>query len=288
MKRITRKRQGLAAFRQPPVRGDSYFVIGTTLFHLSVDWRAACTRIIRMLSLASKNRHRLPCLLAGLLLWDAAGADIIANIQPLHSIQAAAEKFVREQMPADAKGIIVTATDLDSRLRLVQCAEPLRAAQVSGARLQARTSIGVSCRRGAEWTIYVPVDVESEIPVLVLRVPAARGARIAATDVATETRRVSGLAVGYVTETKALERHTVARPLPAGSMLTTDMLIPDFIVRSGEQVTLMAAAGGIEVRATGRALADGRDGTRIRVQNLNSLKIVEGTVDSDRVIHVTP
>ncbi len=191
-------------------------------------------------------------------------------------------------MPKDAKGIIVTATELDSRLRLAQCPAPLHAAQVSGGRLQARTSIGVSCRQGANWTIYVPVDVESEIPVLILRVPEARGARITGADVALETRRVSGLAVGYVTDAKTLERHTVARPLPAGSMLTGDMLIPDYIVRSGEAVTLVAAAGGVEVRATGRALSDGRDGSRIRVQNLNSLRIVEGTVDSDRVIHVTP
>ena len=251
-----------------------------------------------MLNLASKNRHCLPRLLAGLLLFYMAGAVGTAGavaakvgpstIQSLHSIQLAAEKFVRQQMPGDAKGILVTATDLDSRLRLAQCAEPLRAAQVSGGRLQARTSIGVSCRRGAEWTIYVPVTVESDIPVLVLRVPAARGTRIAGADVATETRRVSGLAVGYVADPRLLEHHTVARPLPAGSMLTTDMLIPDFIVHSGEDVTLVAAAGGIEVRASGRALADGRDGSRIRVQNLNSLKVVEGTVDADRVIHVTP
>lgn len=257
---------------------------------------------IRMLTLASKNRHRHPRLLVGASAFRAAiaaactvvlataarAADASFNVQPLHSIQLAAEKFVRQQMPADAKGIIVTATELDSRLRLAQCAQPLRAAQVSGARLEARTSIGVSCRQGAEWTVYVPVTVESDIPVFVLRVPAARGTRITAADVATETRRVSGLAVGYVTDPRALEHHTVARPLPAGSLLTTDMLLADFIVRSGEEVTLVAATGGIEVRASGRALADGRDGSRIRVQNLNSLRVVEGTVDTDRVIHVTP
>jgi flagellar basal body P-ring formation protein FlgA len=182
----------------------------------------------------------------------------------------------------------VTAGELDSRLRLAQCAEPLRAMQVSGSRMQARMPIGVSCRRGAEWTIYVPVTVESEIPVLVLRTPVVRGARINEGDVAVETRRVSGFPVGYVTDARALERHTAARPLPAGTVLTADTITPDFIVRSGEQVTLLASAGGIEVHAAGKALADGHEGSRIRVQNLNSLKIVEGVVDRDRVIRVTP
>jgi len=215
----------------------------------------------------------------------ASAGDAVQSIQ---SIRVAAEKYVREQMPQGSKGIIVSAGELDSRLRLAPCGEPLRATQVSGSRMQARMPIGVSCRRGAEWTIYVPVTVESEIPVLVLRTPVVRGARINDGDVAVETRRVSGFPVGYVADTRALERHTAARPLPAGTVLTADTLTPDFIVRSGEQVTLLASAGGIEVQATGKALADGHDGSRIRVQNLNSLKIVEGVVDSDRVIRVTP
>jgi flagella basal body P-ring formation protein FlgA len=220
----------------------------------------------------------------------AAAAPFAAaeGVQSIQSIRAAAEKFVRDEMPAGSKGLIVSAAELDSRLRLAQCAEPLHAAQVSGSRMQARMPVGVSCKRGAQWTIYVPVSVESEIPVLVLRTPAVRGARIGAQDVAIETRRVSGFPVGYVPDTRALERHTASRPLPAGTVLTTDTLTPDFIVHSGEQVTLLASAGGIEVHAAGRALADGHEGSRIRVQNLNSLKVVEGVVESDRVIRVTP
>lgn len=279
-----RKRQTLAAFRQAPVRAHSNELTADRTNTLRAR---RLHRQMRMWSVASKTRHRLPCLVAGIWLSHAAGAQGPA-IQPLHSIQEAAEKFVREQMPANARGIIVTAADLDARLRLGRCSGPLQAAQVSGGRLQARTSIRVSCRLGTEWTIYVPVSIESEIPVLVLRTSATRGARLTSSDVATETRRVSGLAAGYVTDPAQLQRQTVARPLPAGSMLTTDMLIPDLLVHSGEEVTLLASAGGIEVRATGRALADGRDGARIRVQNLNSLKVVEGVIDSQRVIHVTP
>jgi len=253
---------------------------------------------IRMKNGASKNCHRgalalyigvaVVCAVTGPAAALEPGADSSVGIQSIQSIRVAAEKYVREQMPEGSSGIIVSAGELDPRLRLAQCAEPLRAAQVSGSRMQARMPIGVSCRRGAQWTIYVPVVVESEIPVLVLRTPVVRGARINAGDVAVETRRVAGFPVGYVADTRALERHTAARPMPAGTVLTADTLTADFIVHSGEQVTLLASAGGIEVQATGKALADGHEGSRIRVQNLNSLKIVEGVVDSDRVIRVTP
>jgi flagella basal body P-ring formation protein FlgA len=51
---------------------------------------------------------------------------------------------------------------------------------------------------------------------------------------------------------------------------------------------LAASASGVEVRAAGKALEDGRQGARIRVQNLTSMKVVEGVVDTARVIHVSP
>jgi flagella basal body P-ring formation protein FlgA len=239
------------------------------------------------MSVVSKTRRLLPCLVAGPLLCvvPAVHAD---SVQSPKSIRGAAEGYVRAQLPAEAHGIVIAAGELDSRLRLAQCPEPLHASLVAGAQLAARMAIGVSCRRGTAWTVYVPVTVESEIPALVLRVAAPRGSRLTPADVATEKRRVSGLAVGYVTDVGALERHTLIRPLPAGAILTTDALLPDFIVRRGEEVTLLASLGGIEVRAAGRALTDGRDGARIRVQNLESLKVVEGVVDASRVIHVTP
>jgi flagella basal body P-ring formation protein FlgA len=132
------------------------------------------------------------------------------------------------------------------------------------------------------------VHIDSDVNVLVLRQSALRGARLTAGQVSSETRRVAGLAVGYVTDVSMLERHTLARSLPAGTALTADALLADLVVHQGQEVTLVASAPGISVRATGKALQDGREGARVRVQNLASLKIVEGVVDAHGVIEITP
>jgi flagella basal body P-ring formation protein FlgA len=50
----------------------------------------------------------------------------------------------------------------------------------------------------------------------------------------------------------------------------------------------MTSAGGLEVRAPGRALADASANQRLRVQNSGSLKIVEGVAETDTVVRVTP
>jgi flagellar basal body P-ring formation protein FlgA len=241
---------------------------------------------------ASKTRRAAPHWAAAALLCGAlcalGEASAGAAIQPLQSIRDAAAGFVRAQMPPGQADIVVTAGTLDPRLRLARCGGPLDASFLSGTPLQARVSVRVGCRVAADWTIFVPVTVQSRVHVWALRAPEVQGARLGAADVAAETRLVSGLAVAYLTDLGQLAHGTLRHPLPAGAILTTEDLLPDYMVRQGEQVTMVAAIDGIQVRASGLALQSGRQGAVIRVQNASSAKVVQGIVESDRVVDVTP
>jgi len=97
---------------------------------------------------------------------------------------------------------------------------------------------------------------------------------------------VPGNAATFLLDTNSLQGHRLKRSLPAGTALTVDMLVPDVIVRRGQQVTLIAATGPVEIRAQGQALTEGALDDRVRVQNLSSLKVVEGVVESDSVVRV--
>ena len=215
----------------------------------------------------------------------AFGQDV-SRIEPPESIRAAAESFVKSQLPRDASVASVTAGALDSRLRLVRCTGGLHPQLPAGTGLQSRTMIGVACEGPVRWTVYVPVTVESRISVLVLKHPVPREARLTIEDVTVETRKVTGLATAFLTDVSDLQARTVQRPLPMGTTLTIDMFKPDLVIRHGQEVTLVAAAGGIEVRASGRALADAAGGTRVKVQNLSSLKVVEGVVEGPDLVRV--
>lgn len=226
------------------------------------------------------------CRAALLLLYGSTA--LARDTQPLDSIREAAESFMKAQAPKGSTAI-ATAGALDARLRLAKCGGPLEVSIPTGASTRsARTTVGVRCEVGATWTVYVPVTLESEIPVLVLQRAVARGARVTEQDVAVETRRVSGSANAYLTKIADLQAQTAKRPLPVGTVLSADAFVADMVVKRGEQVTLLAAAGGFEVRAPGRALADGREGAYLKAQNLSSLAVVEGVVVGPGVIRVTP
>jgi flagella basal body P-ring formation protein FlgA len=224
--------------------------------------------------------------LMGAIAALAFAASANAGVQAIDTIQAAAEKFVRASLPEKSTKHFVTAGNLDPRLRLDECASPLEAFSQGTAMNTGRMTIGVRCPSANPWTIYVPVTIEAEVSVLVLRRPLARRARVELADVEPQVRRLPGLASVFINDTSSLQGHRLKRSLPVGTALTVEMLQPDVLVRRGQQVTLIAANGGVQIRAQGQALTEGAAADRVRVQNVSSLKVVEGVVESDGVVRV--
>jgi flagellar basal body P-ring formation protein FlgA len=221
-----------------------------------------------------------------LIAWASAATAQEARTESTDAIRATAESFIKEQLPHDASVASVTAGSLDPRLRLVRCTAGMHGQLPAGATLQARSLVGVACDGPVHWMVYVPVTVESRIAVLILKHPVPRDARLTSEDVTVESRKVTGLATAFLTGVSDLQARTTNRPLPMGTTLTMDMFKADMVIKHGQEVTLVASAGGIEVRASGRALADAAGGTRLKVQNLSSLKVVEGVVEGPDLVRV--
>ena len=237
----------------------------------------------RRLTAITVKRCGSHLILAACLLFSSVAT---ATTQPLDAIQSAAEEFVRAHLPAGGSKHYVNASRLDPRLRLNVCDAPLETFSQNAAPTGARMTVGVRCSAATSWTLYVPVSVEVEVPVLVLRRALARRARVAPTDVEPQIRRLPGSAAHFVSDVASLQGHRLKRSLAAGTAITVDVLAPDILVRRGQQVTLIAANGPVEIRAQGQALTDGAETERVRVQNVTSLKVVEGVVESDSVVRV--
>lgn len=236
--------------------------------------------------LPSIKRSRVKAGLLLVLCTTSFAHATTGEVQPVASIRAAAEQLVLKSAHAGAGKVFATADKLDSRLRLAVCGVALSAFLPSGANLGPRATVGVRCTQGQQWTVYVPVAIETETPVLILTRAISRGAPLSASDVEVQPRRLRGLATDYLTHPDQLKQQHLKRSLPAGTILSPNVLMPDVLVKRGQQVVLLATVGGIEVRANGVALTDGSASGRVRVQNATSLKVVEGTVDKEGVVRV--
>jgi flagella basal body P-ring formation protein FlgA len=209
-----------------------------------------------------------------------------ADIQSLDMIREIAEQGVRENASVPNGKLVVKADGVDPRLRLMKCPTRPIALLPTTFSLSARQTIGVRCTQNNAWTVYVPVTVETDLEVLLTRNGGQRGAHLVEADIERQSRRVPGFATSYVTDLSEYRERHLKRPLAPGTVLVADAFSADVLVKRGQQVTLVTSVGGIEVRAFGAAVSEGGTRDRIRVQNLSSLKIVEGVVESASLVRV--
>ena len=199
-----------------------------------------------------------------------------------------AQSFVMDRAGGTANGGQTTASAaaLDPRLRLAACDTPLSATLRPGARIGPRTVVAVSCEGSRPWRLFVPVEVTVRTRVWTSRHPLPRGHLLSADDLVSDVRDVSRMNSGYVSNIEMLVGQRLRSSVLAGRALTLQLVEADKLIRRGQSVTLAVNAGGIEIRMIGTALTDGAMGQRIRVENVNSGRVVEGIVRSREVVEV--
>lgn len=232
-----------------------------------------------------RRRHTLGLLRTALVLLLCGGGGAHAADQDPERIRAAAEAAVRART-AGMGQVFVHADALDPRLHLPACEAPLQAALAGDGALRAQVPVGVRCSGTRPWSIYLVVRTESEVPVLVARRALPRDATPRMQDFTVETRRVAGLSAQFAGDAAALDGRRLRRPVSAGETLAIDALAVAPVIRRGEQVTLLARAGAMEIRVAAIALSDGRPDEHIRVQNPASQRVIEGVVRAAGLVEV--
>ena len=142
------------------------------------------------------------------------------------------------------------------------------------------------CTAPAVWTLYVPVRASERRTVVVATRPLPPGQPVPADALAVQERDVASLPNGYLARAEDVAGKIPRRPVPMGAALTPDMIGAGASVRRGQQVSLVSGSGGFYVRANGRALSDAADGERVRAENLDSHRIVEGVVRDSETVEV--
>ena len=223
-----------------------------------------------------QQRYKLYLFLCLSLVAAASSAD---GYQSHESIHDAARQFMLDHtLAVYNQAAEITTGRLDSRLRLRQCELPLETYLPEGSRDLGRLTVGVKCSDAKPWSLHVPIRVTIYKDIIVAAKPLARGTLLSQDDIKRVKYDVSKLPGSHIEDESYSLGRQLKRRLSAGAPLTTGMMKKPQIIRRGQQVAIIAGRGGMEVRMSGKALAHGAAGDRIRVLNLSSRKKVEGTV----------
>jgi flagella basal body P-ring formation protein FlgA len=208
---------------------------------------------------------------------------VLAAQQDLSLIRQAAETYARQQT-AHLPGQVTVTLGAIEPVQFAPCAK-LQAFLPLGAKLWGNSTVGVRCAAGAEWSLYVPVTVRVQGPVVVAARPLASGMLLAAGDVALQTAELTQLPSGVVSDANDAVGKTLSVGVSAGHALRQDMLRAPLVIRQGQTVKLIAQGQGFKVSSEGRALANAAAGQTVQVKTQNG-QTVSGVARADGSVEV--
>ena len=153
-----------------------------------------------------------------------------------------------------------------------------------GVRLWGRTSVGVRCAQGANWTIALPVTVKVFGNALVAGQNLAYNAPAFAQYFRLEEVDLTREPAPLVTDSAQIDGKVMARPISAGQALRQDHLRVAQTISAGDPIKVRIIGEGFAVSADGVALSPGGDGQTLRVR-LDNGKVLAGTV-KDRGVEI--
>jgi flagella basal body P-ring formation protein FlgA len=132
--------------------------------------------------------------------------------------------------------------------------------------------------------VLVPVTVATDAEVVVATRALVPGTVLKSDEMKTVRRRIPGFIDCCATDTAALLGQRLRRPVVADAPIPLDSVEAAPVVKRGEIVTVIAGAPGFEVRSTGTALADAREGDAVRVRHATSLRVIQARADTQGVV----
>ena len=174
--------------------------------------------------------------------------------------------------------------NIDPRRQLAPCArvEPF---MPPGARLWGRSTIGLRCREGANWTLQLPLEVRIYGQALVAARPLSAGHAIASDDVRLEEIELTREPPGVALDPAVIDGKLITRSVSAGTALRADWLRGRPVVVMGDQVKLVYLGAGFSIAADAKALTNATDGQTVRVQ-IESGRVLTGTARDGRRVEV--
>ena len=210
-----------------------------------------------------------------------------AGWHPVADIKAAAESHVLSQVgQSDISHIVATAGHLDKRLQLPRCTTAIEPYIQNPGRNVGRMVVGVRCNGQKPWNVYLPVKVAMMEDVLVTVRPLQRGHVLEAGDVVVDQRDVSEVFGGYLSDVDTAVGQRLKRSVGSGVVLTPTQVQPRILIERGQTVTLTVESSSLNISMQGKALMDGSENQRIRVENTGSGRVVEGLVRSSQHVQI--
>lgn len=199
-----------------------------------------------------------------------------------------AERYVQQQMQGNGLSgqITIKAVPLPPSFNLPLCAT-LEAFTPNGAQPfgPGRVNVGVRCVSGANWSIFVGVNISVITNYQVSSRPIIAGQVISSDDLMPLTGDLARLPRGIVTDPRQAIGKTLKVAIAANQPIRQDLLTMPSVVMIGQTVKLSIRGQGFSVTSEGRALNSAAEGQIAQVR-MNNGQNVSGVARNGGVVEL--
>jgi flagella basal body P-ring formation protein FlgA len=236
-----------------------------------------------MLSLS----NRLVLLIFSMMLITMSSLATATNLQTAEVLNQTALTFLKQQTAQrHDQEAEISIGHLDRRLRLTECSIPPTAFLSPGTKLQGKLSVGLRCSGHKPWTVYIPAQIKNYATVVVAAHPLPRGKEISDSDLMMIRQDIGQLRSSYFTNSENVIGNILTRSMSSGQAFSSKNVRPPLLVHRGDEVTISASIGGLQVRVKGQALKDAAQGERVSVRNKQSKRVVQGTAVEPGIVNI--
>ena len=201
---------------------------------------------------------------------ESMRAKVLSHAQTYYE-----NKYASSFSPADIK---ITVSQLDKRLKLEQCDNYLTFTVKEPPHGTTNAKMKVSCSKGAQWSIYVPLRIDMFANVLIAGASLNRGEVLDDTNIEFAKINLSTAKRGYVRKLDRALGMELKRPIKAGAIINLSNLKLPNLVLKGQEVVVESNSPLLKVEALATAMTSGSLGQQIRVKNTRSNRIIAATV----------
>lgn len=199
-------------------------------------------------------------------------------------IKQAAEQQVEAIIAPPLNGVQkISAQQIDSRLNLPDCSEPLTTSIPGKQNYKFSATVLVQCNV-EKWKLYVPVRITTLIPMVVATRTMANGTKLSKSDLKIGLVNSRFQRGQIFTDVKQLIGSKVKRNLSIGNPVQGNNIC---LVCKKDPVIIIASSANLTVKAKGIALSDGSLGDEVTVKNIKSKRTIIGTVSSVGIVKVS-
>ncbi|MBU1437009.1 MAG: flagellar basal body P-ring formation protein FlgA [Gammaproteobacteria bacterium] len=171
---------------------------------------------------------------------------------------------------------------LDNRLADKSCEQPLQFSLMSE-QLQRQNTVKVQCTDSGGWQLFIPAKVSQFVDAVAVTRQLVAGSYLSS-DMLTQTETDLSQSRGaVVADLELIIGARTKRTLNVGQILTQNDLC---LVCKGDVVTIAGVSNGLSVTTRATALQDGGLGDDVKVQNLQSKRVVTAQITAVKRVEI--